>query len=497
MKTISKSRFISGVQCHKKIWFDYYRKDLRPPVDPAKQRVFDIGNAVGALAQAMFPDGKDATPESFYNLSPAAEQTKIWLAEEAQTIYEATFIAEQAAAMLDILHRNNEELWAIEVKSSTKVHDYHLQDAALQYFIMSRCGVVPYRFFIMHINNQYVKNGEITSDLFTMTDITQEVVTRQQWVYDNLEKLLEVISLPEEPVVPIGGHCNSPFACDYQHHCWKHIPVNSVFELTNGRNKPWDLHDMNILKLEDIPDDYPLTFNQKLQVNGVKNGAEIFDSTSIKTFLNDWRFPLHFFDFETIMPAIPLLDGTRPYQQTPFQYSLHILNENGELMHKEFLAEPGDFTSTTMDPRKKLIEQLKSDFKDTGSIVTYNLPFERRILNELANDFPEEAGFLRSIMERLVDLLPVFRNRWCYKPAMGKSASIKSVLPALLPHISYDDLEIKEGGTASESFLNSILILETATPELRHNLLKYCELDTLAMFEIFRELKRLISESYF
>lgn len=488
MKTISKSRFISGVQCHKKIWFDYFRRDLKPPTDPSTQRIFDLGHEIGKLACNVFPNGKDATPDQFYDLLPAAQKTTQWINEKAETIYEATFIAENSSAMLDILHRKDGQLWAIEVKNSTSPKDYHFQDAALQYYVMTQAGHQPDRFYLMYINNLYKRDGELCNDLFKMEDITDRIIEKQAWVSENLEYLSSILQSDTEPDVSIGGHCGHPFACDYQHHCWSHVPENSVFGLTNGRNKPWDLYASNILKLDEIPDDYPLTFNQQLQVNGLKNGAGNFNPVAIAEFLSTWKQPLHYFDFETINPALPLLNGTRPYQQIPFQYSLHIQENNGKLSHKEFLAKPTDFMNGSVDPRKQLIEQMKLDFLSEGSIVTYNMPFEKRILNELATDFPEDKVFIVNLIDRLVDLLPIFRNRWYYTPKMGGSASIKSVLPALITTITYNDLEIKEGGTASDSFLQSILDSESNTPELQNNLLKYCEMDTLAMVELHNHL---------
>ena len=490
MRVISKSRFISGVQCHKKIWFDYYRKDLRLPIDSAQQRVFDLGHEISKMAQKVFPGGKDATPENFYNLNPAAIQTRIWLEEGIEIIYEATFIAGNATAILDILHRKGNKLHAIEVKNSTEVKDYHLQDAALQYFVMSKAGYQPDCFYLMHVNNKYVKDGKITDEFFIMHDITETVKSKQQWVAENLGTLLDIVQLQQEPVVSIGTLCGSPFDCDYRHHCWSHIPEKSVFDLALGRKKIWDLYEKNILKLEDIPEDYPLSCNQLLQVNGVKNGKEVFEKENIQKYLNSWEFPLHHFDFETIYPAIPILNGTSPYQQIPFQYSLHIQNEDRSIVHKEFLAEPMDFINEIKDPRKKMIEQMKHDFGIVGSVVTYNMSFEKNRLTELAKDFPEDSEFLNGILSRLVDLLPIFKKRWYYKPAMGKSASIKSVLPAIVPHLSYHDMEIKNGEAASDAFLQSILTPAIYTAKLRKSLLKYCEMDTWAMVEIYNHLNR-------
>ena len=485
MKTLSKSRFLSGTQCDKKLWFDFYRKDLKLPTDNHTQAVFDLGHRIGILAQEMFPHGKDATPEDYFDLKPSIENTKNWISEKAETIYEATFSAKNAFCMLDILHRKGDEVWAIEVKNSTTVKAYHYTDASLQYFVMKNAGYPPDRFFMMHINNQYVRQGEITSEIFTLTDITAEVLVNQDSVAENLDRLLKMLEIEQEPVVEIGGHCSDPFGCDYAHHCWKHVPEYSVFNLYRGGKKGWNLYNQNILKIEDIPNEFPLTHFQNLQRKGLKNDQSYLDRLAIKNIISRWEFPLYFFDFETVFPAIPVLNGTRPYQQVPFQYSLHILEEDGTLMHKEFLANPEDF-SNGENPLKKMVEQLKKDFGKKGNIVTYNQSFELGRLNDLAKFFPEIAVFLQNLVDRIVDLLPVFQSGYCYFPAMKNSASIKSVLPAIAPDFTYENLEIQDGGSASSLFHQSIENGNFTDENLRENLLKYCERDTMAMVIIYQ-----------
>lgn len=491
MKTLSKSKFVSGIQCDKKLWLDFYRKDLKLSTDDQTQAVFDLGHRIGILAQEMFPNGKDATPEDYSNLKSSIGSTQKWIFEKVETIYEATFSAKNTFCMLDILHRNDDEVWAIEVKSSTSVKDYHFTDASLQYFVMKNAGFAPDRFYMMYINNQYVKQGEITNELFTLTDITEQILANQDWVAENLDRLLKMLEIEQEPVVEIGGHCSSPFGCDYAHHCWKHVPEYSVFNLYRGGKKGWNLYEQDILKIEDIPDDFALTHFQNLQRNGLKNDETYLDKIAIKNIISPWKFPLYFFDFETIFPAIPVLDGTRPYQQVPFQYSLHILEEDGKLTHKEFLANPKDF-SNGENPLKQMIEQLKKDFGNTGNIVTYNQSFEVGRLNDLAKFFPEDADFLHRLVDRIVDLLPVFQGGHCYFPAMKNSASIKSVLPAIAPDFTYENLEVQDGGAASSLFHESIENGNFTDGNLRENLLKYCERDTLAMVIIYQFLAEII-----
>ena len=492
MPTLSKSRFVSGVQCEKKLYFDIFRKDLKPPLTAEKERLFSSGNEVGLLAQQVFPNGKDATFEMNGDWSIALARTKEWIHEGLKTIYEATFSHSKVFAALDILHRHENELWAIEVKSSTEVKDYHLTDASLQYWVMNKCNVKPDRFFIMHINNGYVRKGEINpKQLFTFTDITGQVKDKQTWVTEELERLHGILDVQAEPVKPIGTHCHSPFSCDYKHHCWSHVPNNSVFDLYSPRGKDWQLYDRGILKLEDIPESEPLNHRQKLQIDGVKNGATFIDKNAISAFVSKVEYPLYFFDFETIFPAIPPLNDTRPFQQTPFQYSLHILETpTSELAHKEFLADPRQFlVGSAIDPRMELLRQFQTDIGPKGSLMAYNSTFEINVLQSLIPLFPEFKRYIEDLCARFVDLLIPFRQAWYYLPEMGKSASIKSVLPALAPEFSYDDLVIGNGGDASETFLAMINdTFEGNSDETRQHLLRYCERDTYGMVVIWKHL---------
>jgi hypothetical protein len=494
LKILSKSRFISGIQCEKKLYFDVHRKELKPPLTEQQETLFATGSEIGLLAQLYFSGGFDASPESYLDFSKSIADTKSWIETGIATIYEAAFSQEGIMSAVDILHHENGKRWAIEVKSSTSVKAYHLTDASLQYWVMQKSGFAPDKFILMHINNKYVKNGEINpKELFTLQDITEQVVNKQSWVTENIDRLKNMLKIKEEPSIEIGKHCDSPFDCGYKHHCWKHIPEKSVFSLYSPRGKEWKLYESGILMLSDIPESTILNHRQELQINGIKDGASYIDQTAIDVFLSDWQFPLYFFDFETIFPTIPVLDGTRPFQQVPFQYSLHIVSKiNEEPIHKEFLAHPEDFSNkNSVDPRKQLIEQLKKDIGSTGSIVAYNATFEISILKNLAVAFPEEKVFIDQLIDRFVDLLIPFRKAWYYLPKMGGSASIKSVLPAIAPNFNYSDLEISNGGDASNIFLSMIKNQSTREEKLtRRNLKEYCKRDTYGMIVLWQELNQ-------
>ncbi len=478
---LSKSTYVRGHQCLKSLWLHKKKPELKDDISAQQEALFAQGTSVGELSQQLFPGGKDATPEDYYHWKPSFEKTKQWIEEGQEVIYEAAFNYGNVMAALDILVKRDGEWHAIEVKSSTSVKDYHRIDGSLQYWVMSLAGIKPDKFFLMHIKNQYVREGELDIEqLFTLEDITADVLARQHEVQPYLTDCFDVLKQKAEPQVPIGDQCSDPFPCDFISHCWKHVPDYSVFNITRIGGKSWDLYHKGIYEINKVPDDYPLSEKQRHQVEGVKTGKEVFLKDEIETFLNEWEFPLYFFDFETIGPAVPLYDDTRPYSQYPFQYSLHVLQASGEVEHFEYLGDG------KTDPRPGLINQMLRDLGTKGSIVTYNMGFEKGKITAMAENFPEYKDSLLDINERVVDLIIPFRKHWLYTPKMKGSASIKYVLPALVPNLSYNDLEIKEGGTASATF--QAMCEGTFTgdiEETRRQLLDYCKLDTWAMVEIY------------
>ena len=231
--------------------------------------------------------------------------------------------------------------------------------------------------------------------------------------------------------------------------------------------------------------------NQVLQVQSEINGTSHIDIEEIRKFTDGLNYPLYYLDFETIGPAVPKYNGSRPYQQLVFQYSLHIQETPiSELEHREYLADP------LQDPRIGFIEQLIQDCGFNGDVLVYNIGFERSKLNNLIEVFPEYSGELRGIVDRLKDLMIPFQKKWYYTPKMRGSYSIKSVLPALVPELSYNDLDIKEGGVASNTFLSMLNgSFEGDVKETRNQLLEYCKLDTYAMVKILCKLKEISCKS--
>jgi len=485
---LSKSTYLRGRQCPKALWLYKHRRELMAPVDAATQAVFDTGTEVGLLAQQLFPGGVDCSPEDPRDFAPAIAATQQAIAEGRTVIYEAAFLHDGVLAALDILVKDAEGWKAYEVKSSTGPKEYQWHDAALQAHVIEGSGILLVDVSIMHLNNSYVRQGPIdVQQLFTITSVKHLVDRERQDVPARIEALKSALQRPGPPEVNIGPHCTSPFDCDFMHHCWAHVPAEGhVFQLTNARGRDWDLYQRGILLLKDIPDGERLTAAQRRQVDGAKLGTHTMDRPALGRWLSELRYPLHHLDFETIMPAVPLFDGTRPFQQLPFQYSLHVQAARGATpVHREFLADG------TGDPRAAFVEHLLADIGAEGDILAYNATFEKQRLQELARDLPPYAAALHALIARVKDLRTPFKAGWYVVPAMNGRTSIKVVLPALVPELSYGTLAVQEGGTASRQFLQLVMGRHAGDPaQLREDLLAYCGMDTLAMVKLLGVLDR-------
>ena len=417
-----------------------------------------------------------------------AAQTARRIAEGATVLYEAAFKERGIFAMADILVKEADGWAFYEVKSSTSIKSYHLDDAAIQWYAISE--VLPLkRACIVHIDNGYERRGELEIEkLFRVVDVTEEVMVCQAAIPGRLVALGMMLR-GDEPDIDIGPHCFDPFVCDFYDYCWQKIPSPSVFNLYRlSGSKKFELYRQGIVRYEDVPDDYPLNPTQRLQIQTSLLGTPHVDKEVIERFLNKLHFPIHFFDFETFSEPVPRFDGLRPYRQVPFQYSLHILHEEGSLEHREFLADERE------DPRKPLAERMLGDIGPEGSIVAFNLSFEIGRIRELAEALPEYREPLLVLTERFVDLIEPFRKLGYYHPDFHGSFSIKSVLPALFPddpELSYQSLgRVHNGEEAMEMFANLPRLKDPNMREaIRQDLLDYCRLDTLAMVKIYEKLK--------
>ncbi len=486
---MSKTTFMRGVQCWKSLYLNRFHPDLRNEPTDEQQMRMETGQKVGKLAQALFPGGVEVDIRSHDNLQDAVSYTQRLIDEGTQIIYEAGFQCDEVLIFTDILVKETDGWTIYEVKSSTSLKKQYILDTAIQYYVASKSGLPIKDISLVYVNNQYVRTNEIdVCAMFTIESVLERVLEAQDFIEQTIPELKGVFKLDDIPSIDIGEYCHDPVDCDFTDYCWSHIPQDSVFALTGLRySKKFQLYMSGIIQLDQIPDDYPLNDKQRLQVECDISKSVHIDRNSIQHFLSGIRSPRYFLDFETYAPTVPLYHNSRPYQQIPFQYSLHFKkSKQSELEHYEFLCMPQE------DPRRELIARLLGDIGEEGDIIVYNKRFEIHILEELMRDFPEYEYELKGIIMRIRDLMLPFEKRYYYSPEMQGSYSIKAVLPVLVPGLDYSDLAIAGGSSAMYAFEQMLdETNESVIRETRRNLLEYCGRDTLAMVRVLEVLESL------
>jgi hypothetical protein len=480
------------LQCAKLIWFRYNAKDQIPVPDESTQAIFDQGTEVGELARQLFPGGTIVAPGIFAPDQVIAQTRQA--IRERRPLYEAAFVFNGGYARTDILVPVSGDAWdLVEVKSTTSLkEEVHLPDIAFQAYVLSGAGIKLRKCFLAHINGEFVRHGAIDPQkFFVLEDVTRPVSVLSREVEEQLGAMQQVIGAKTHPEILIGPHCDNPYTCPLHDHCWSFLPEASVFTLYRGGKKSFKLLKQGVQHLENIPADFPLTDNQAIQRAALLAGKPHVDRPALAAFLSQIEYPASFLDFETIGTAIPLFDETSPFQQIPFQFSLHIVRQPGaksrfDPEHRQFLAEG------MADPRPEFIRQLRDALPATGSVVAYNASFEIGRLNECCEPLPEFKPWLRKVTPRIVDLLLPFRGFRYYHPQQHGSASMKAVLPAMTGQ-GYENLVIQEGGAASREFQRVTFgkVDDEERRRVRQQLNEYCGLDTMGMIQIVRELAKL------
>lgn len=487
MVKLSKSRLLALRQCQRRLWLEIYRPELRDDT-PDSQANFATGHLVGDLARRLYdPRGLghlfDPMREGY---AAALDATQVRLPER-RPLFEAGFAALGAMSFADILlpHGSAQGWRLVEVKSSTEVKDYYLEDAAIQGAVARAAGLQLDSISIAHIDSSwtYPGHGDYRG-LLVEQDVSDEVQARSSDVANWIATAQHVAALPHEPAIRPGHQCKTPWPCGFAAHCASTEPATEhpVSWLPRATAKALRACiDDGARDMRDVPDEL-LNAQQRRVKQATLSGQPYFDAEGAARELAP--HPLHagFLDFETIRFAVPVWAGTRPYQMIPFQFSLHWLDERGEpCLHKEFLDLSGD------DPSWAFAQALVAACDRPGPIYAYNAGFERARIKELAERFATLAAPLQAIQARIIDLYPI-AQRYYYHPSQRGSWSIKQLLPAIAPDLRYDALEgVQHGGAAMEAYLEACAA--DTSPErratIRRQLLDYCHLDTLAMVRIW------------
>ncbi len=488
---LTKSDFIKFSQCYKYLWLHKYRKDLLPELDSATQASFDEGYDVERYAYDLFPGGQSAEAK---DIKEEINLTKQYVSAGKRIIYQATVSVAGLFCRADIIKQNKKTgKWDIyEVKSSTEVKDVHLVDLAFQKICFEQARIRIGKLFVVHIDNQYVRQGRVEADkLFKKTEVTSDVEALIKRVKLDIREARKVLDLPEEPQLRILNQCGRPYDCAFKEYCWQHVPDDSIYDIAGGLSddKLELLLDQGILEIKDIPEEVLTRKSSLRHYHAVKHKKISIDRDAIARELSKIEYPVHFLDYETNSPAVPLFDSYRPYQRMVFQYSLHVkASSRSKLEHYEFLADKLE------EPSLGLAKSLKKNIGPAGTVIAWNKSFEMGCNKEMGERHPAFARFFASVNERMYDLMDVFKKGYYVHHDFKGSASIKKVLPVLVPELSYKNLNIQEGGTASDTWLRMLdgRLEKNEDAKAHDDLLKYCELDTLAMVRILEVLKAII-----
>ena len=485
MANLSKSKILAWRQCPKRLWLEIHRKDLLE-YSTATQATHEAGHQVGDIARRLYdPEGRGAFLDleqiSFAELLTQSEQLS---KDAARPIFEAGFCANGALSLADVMlpvKQGRKRAWRmVEVKSTTSVKSYHRDDAAIQAYVTRAAGVPLASIALAHIDKNWVYPGKDDyQGLLIENDLTEEAFGRTEEIEGWIAEAQKIARKRKEPAIGTGDQCSSPFECGFISYCSAQEPQAEypVSWLPRVQTKALKEHlATSTGELRDVPDD--LLNPRQLRVkNCTLTGDVWFDAEGAAAELAAHKLPGYFLDFETVQFAVPIWKGTRPYQQIPFQFSVHRLSKSGKLNHEEFLDLSGK------DPSRKFAECLIEACGKRGPVFVYNAAFEMTRIKELATRFPKLAKSLLSINERIVDLLPIAENRY-YHPSMEGSWSIKKLLPAIAPELRYDQLEgVQDGGMAMEAFKEAIEkgCQEARKVDIDRQLRKYCAMDTLAM----------------
>lgn len=489
---LSKSKYCNAVQCPKMLWM---KKNKPEEFDESVMNrvILDNGSEVGDLAMGLFGEYVEVPFDR--DLGKMINKTGELLEAGTSIICEASFAYEELFCSVDILKNlgdNKCELY--EVKSSTEIKDIYYHDVAFQYYVLTKLGYEITKACLVHVNKEYVRHGELDIQaLFTVSDITDNIRGMFADVKNNLGFYADYLDAVDEPSQPLGGHCFKPYPCGFYHYCSKELPTPNVFQIAGMHMKDKvRFYNEGRIGFEDLAGEKSINSSYMLQIqHEINDLPPLIDKDRIAAFMNQLSYPIYFLDFESFQPAIPLYENSKPFEQIVFQYSLHYIeHEGGPLHHKEYLAEPGD------DPRRGLAEQLCRDIPTDVCVTAYNMSFEKTVIKGLARLYPDLSDHLMNIHDHIADLMIPFRNKDYYCKAMQGSYSIKYVLPALFPDdpaLDYHNLEgIHHGGEASAAFSNMQYMPPDQLKTTRHNLLKYCELDTYAMVKVWERLKEVV-----
>lgn len=497
---LSKSDYMLFLRHPAWLWLKKFEKSKLPLVDENTQAMFEAGHELEGYAEKLYSDVVRLGFSNYQEYQSLPQRTKTALDEGASTIFQGRFEVDGMTCIVDVLDKVEANTFdLIEIKSSTRVKPKHEYDLAFQTIVLEKSGIKIRNIAIIHVNNEYVRDGDIEPEKLTAkTDVTEAVRALIDITKKQIDKAFAVLSQETIPD-PSPRYVDQIGVSDARwFEEWLEIykglnpsldPYSFYFLSYPSAQQIGQLEDNEISKIGDIPEELALRSKQVTQIQTTRDNKRIIDKEKIREFLDTFEYPLFFFDYETFSTVIPKFDGCRPYKDYPFQYSLHVFDSpETELRHEEYLHRENS------NPMPQLIEKLKADIGESGTILTWNMSYEKGCNDRMASFYPEHKEFLESLNQRINDLMIPFSEMWFVDKGFFGSASIKNVMPVLAPELSYKELDISDGLFARRVWTQTVL--EDKNRDQRDKIMldlsKYCTLDTYAMIRILEELKKII-----
>lgn len=477
---LSKSKLMSALQCGKRLYLEIHSPDLAQ-IEAGLQARFDVGHRVGEVARSLHRHGRLIGHAD--DPSAALEETKRALeCGDDVLLFEPAFEHGGVLVRADMLFRRHGRCRLVEVKATTSVADHHLQDAAIQAWVIDGAGCPVDAVSIAHLDGAFVyPGGDNYRGLFSYVDVTQDIASLRAQVPALALRCQQILVGPA-PSIAVGRQCREPYSCPFLSRCDRDAPTYPLSMLGQHWRLRERLAALGYRDLRDVPESEIGDGLPRRIWSAVVNGESFIDPNVAK-LINDLEFPRYYLDFETIQFAIPIWPGTRPYEQLPFQWSCHAEHADGTATHDEFLDTTGDA------PMQRCMEHLIAAVGNAGPVFGYS-GFEVRILREAATRHPALAPQLNALAARVIDLLPIVRSNY-YHPAQNGSWSIKAVAPTIAADLAYDLLEeVSDGGGAQHAYAEMI---DRQTPpdrkrRLEESLRTYCRRDTEVMIRLARRL---------
>jgi len=486
---LSRELYTKGIQCPKLLWLHHHNTNVLNIDKKLKFSTKEIKNNVHTLVYELFQNG--VTIPLLDNKTKMVEETQKNI-DNVKTIYNATFHYKHIIIIIDVLTIDQDGVSIYGIESTKSIHDIHLHKIALQYYVLEKVGYQIKSANIIHINSLYKRDDILELEkLFNIENITDEIIQIEKYTHNSIDEFTSLLEDKiNEPSIDIGKHCEFPNSCEAKEYCWniqRGIPDYSIFNIFNlGSKKQRQLYSKGIVDIKDIPKKFSLTFKQKQAIEHHNLETTYIDKTSIKSFLNTLNYPIYHFSCKTFHHVIPSFSQNTPYEEIPFQYSLHIEHKDGTVEHKEYLSHNG------INPRYELTKRLCEDIPMDVTVLTYDMGNEQNIIKTLAYPYNGRTSHLLAIYNNMIDLMYPFKQKSFVSVETKGSYNKKDVIQSLVPEIAEQYKQLDEVNTQNKvqySFFGTDSISECDKQNIRSSLMEYCKLDTLSMVKILAKLK--------